>query len=879
MSPKFDDKAHNDDDDDDYKSTVMADMDKETKENEEEEMTKSAAPPSTSWLYQDQARSSKEEEHQQYQFSSRHTKEWIDQWTASGLSNYVSLPMICVLGDTSSGKSSVLSSLIGLELPSASTLTTKCPVLVQLKQTTTTSELPKATVHVQWHRPARVRKRTIETQRQESMTRIEKQVEEMKAAYHNNSQDDLSSVNTTISNSTMEAPPPMWSSRVLLENLEQTLPKVIQEAQSFILQYRETLVAPDTICVTLESPDCQEELTLVDLPGLVQFQHNQDSSLLSQVEQVVMEYVQNPRSILLPIVAAPSNIHNSIVLQWALEFDPKTTRTIPVLTKPDLIDPGSEPDVLKLLQSSQFRHGFYMVKNRGQALLDKGATIQEGLEEEMEYFRYTLPWNALTAPILGVANLRTKLAQVLWQVMQDSLPEIILEVRQQLMSVQSKMDAMGAMYTTRQEQRKFYHSLSQTLVAQIRTELSGKGPRNNNINYYTTFNNNNNHLSSPSTTTADKPRGAAQLHAACNEFYKEIQSGSLATIRSVVDGASVLISVGGSSGSGEDIRGELVHIDQNEGFACCDYIDAKDHSTDVLFDGIGYTADQPDFEADEVWSDGTSVFIGRAGGIFDSMRKLPLHRIRTNPSWLSEKIQQFRTDDLACFVNVDMFQHIVAEFVQEDWAPPCQKMLATLEDLLNDTLNAAIKDNMEQSRFPLLKNMVETTCHKVARRLLEQASEQVREHLKVEEQHPYTQDEVLLNAMNEVRYENLRKDLEIQLRLDQEGVVFDTMALKSLLDRVFQKHQRQNWVAEQMELVLSCYGKVATQRVLDRTPQICWQAVRTLPKLLLEELGGVTDDILETCLWESPNSRKQYEQLQSQLEDLQRAMKVVTSIR
>lgn len=823
----------------------VADLDKETKESEDA-ATPAKATPSTSWLFQEQTNS-----HQQYQFNSRHTKEWIDQWTASGLSNYVSLPMICVLGDTSSGKSSVLSSLIGLELPSASTLTTKCPVLVQLKHTTT--EQPKATVHVQWHRPGpRVRKRNIETQRQESMSRIEKRVEELKVT--SNTQDETSSV-ASGTFSTSEPPPPLWSPRVLLENLEQTLPKVIQEAQAFILQHRQTLVAPDTICVTMESPDCQEELTLVDLPGLVHFQHNQDSSLLSQVEQVVLEYVQNPRSILLPIVAAPSNIHNSKVLQWALEFDPKTTRTIPVLTKPDLIDPGSEPDVLKLLQSSQFRHGFYMVKNRGQALLDKGATIEDGLHEEMEYFQYTIPWNALTEQILGVANLRTKLAQVLWQVMQDSLPEIMLEVKQQLVAVQAKMDAMGAMYNTRSEQRKFYHSLSQAMVTQVRTELSGKGPRNN---------------------SAETLRGAARLHVACNDFYKEIQSGSLATIKSVVDGASVLVS---ASGTGEDIRGELVHIDNKEGFACCDFIDAQDHSTDVLFDGIGYTAEQPDFEADEVWSDGARVFIGRAGGVFDSMRKMPLHRIRTNPSWLTEKIQQFRTDDLACFVNVDMFQHIVAEFVQEDWAPPCHKMLRTLEELLSTTLQAAVKDNMEQSRFPLLKNMVETTCQKVSRRLLEHASEQVKEHLLVEEQHPYTQDEVLLQAMNEVRYENLRNDLETQLRLDQEGVVFDTHAIKSLLDRVFQKHQRQNWMAEQMELVLSCYGKVATQRVLDRTPQVCWQTVRTLPNILLEELGGVTDDILETCLWESPESRHQYEELQSQLEDLQKAMKVVTSIR
>ena len=204
--------------------------------------------------------------------------------------------------------------------------------------------------------------------------------------------------------------------------------------------------------------------------------------------------------------------------------------------------------------------------------------------------------------------------------------------------------------------------------------------------------------------------------------------------------------------------------------------------------------------------------------MFDSMRKLPLDRIRTNPAWLHDKIEQFRTDDLACFVNVDMFQSIVAEFVQEDWAPPCHKMLKTLEEILTRTMDAALQENLEQSRFPLLKSMVESACQKVIKRLLDNASVQVTEHLEIEEQHPYTQDEVLLSAMNEARFEDLKADLNIQLRLDQEGVVFDTQAIKSLLDRVFEKQKRQNWVATQMELVLSCYGKVATQRVLDRTP-------------------------------------------------------------
>ena len=972
--------------------TLSADKKTETKEGESIDINENyiiqsptknrkhtqQPPPSTSWLFRSQSRFNSDsllnEQQQQHEredntdkasafrtasslysdtnTENHNTKEWIDKWTASGLSNYVSLPMICVLGDTSSGKSSVLSSLLGLELPSASTLTTKCPVLVQMKRVSSNhnnnSKPPgaRAKVGIQWHKRVhglrespRKHKRSIE----QKMARIEKQVEEMKTKaqhqhghghgqqhqqqqqqttiqqqtlqesnhpHHHPAEDTETSQHnasrTTIINTTpLKAPasPPTWTPRTLFENLETTLPQTISEAQTFVLDYRKTLVAPDTICVTLESPDCQEELTLVDLPGLVHFQHDQDSSLLGQVERVVLEYIRNPRSILLPIVAAPTNIHNSRVLQWALEFDPNTTRTIPVLTKPDLVDPGSEPQVLELLQTDRdhddyaqtqtgsqnqnspqqprFRHGFYMVKNRGQALLDQGASIEDGLAEEIEYFQSTLPWNALTEPCLGISNLRTKLAKVLWQAMEESLPNILQDVRQQKDTVQTKLESMGTMYTTRLEQRKFYHNLSQNLVARVRTELSGKGRFHGTFRAATAASSSGSSSSSRGRKTETAaPRGASLLHQACNEFYTDIQRGGLANIKKLVEGASVLVSVPGLT-EDDDIRGELVYIDWKEGYACCDYRDAINHTTDVLFDGIGHACEQPDFEANDVWSEnGSRVCIGRAGGLFDSMRKLPLKRIRTDPSWLQDKIRQFRTDDMACFVNVEMFQHVVAEFVRDDWAPPCHKMLKTLQEILESTLEDAIQetlpvDDERSSRFALLKRLVQGTCRTISQTMLADATKQVQEHLKIEEEYQYTQDEVLLKAISDVRYDNLKRDLELQLRLDQEGVVFDTHAIQSMLDGVFRKHQRQNWMAEQMEVVLSCYGKVATQRVLDRTPQICWQVARNLPEVLLGELGCVTDSVLEKCLWESPQTLRQYEELQAQLKGLKNALDMV----
>jgi hypothetical protein len=599
-------------------------------------------------------------------------------------------------------------------------------------------------------------------------------------------------------------------------------------------------------------------LTLIDLPGLVAYQHTHESSLLSQVERLVLDYVHNPRSILVPVVAAPTNIHNSKVLQWCRIVDPTTTRTIPVLTKPDLIDPGSESDVVTLLQESHFVHGFYMVKNRGQASLDGGASIANGQDEEADFFVHTSPWNEIQSPQprLGIPALRHTLATVLLHVMKESLPDILDEIREQCRTIDTEIHSWGEMLLSNSEQRKFYHSLTQRLIANVSANLSGKGSRGRN---------------------GTKPAGAARLHSACNDFLKQIQNGSLATISQLQEGTPVLVS---TTNTAEDVRGEIVHMDPESGIVCVDYVDEKDHTTDILFDAVGYSTENPDFDKDEVWSDGHRVFIGREAGSFDSLRKLPLHHVRTDSTWLMDKIAEYRTDDLACFMNVEMFRNIVGEFVHDDWTPPCLELLKTLKTILNDALDDALEENFQQevTRYPLLRSMMEEQCRTVCMRLMEASTQDVKTHLEIEEHHPYTQDEVLLQTLSESRYQNLRRDLEIQLKLAQEGVVFDTQAIKTILDTVFNKHKRLHWMAEQMELVLSSYGKVATQRVLDRTPQICWQTCRKLPALLQESLGSVTDHILEKCMWESPESKDKYQDMVTTLQDLQKAMEVVQKI-
>ena len=79
-------------------------------------------------------------------------------------------------------------------------------------------------------------------------------------------------------------------------------------------------------------------------------------------------------------------------------------------------------------------------------------------------------------------------------------------------------------------------------------------------------------------------------------------------------------------------------------------------------------------------------------------------------------------------------------------------------------------------------------------------------------------------------------------------------------------------MAEELELILSCYGKIATQRVLDRTPMICWQVCRSLKQKVEQSLACVTDSTLEEWLWESPETIATIDATTQRLNELEKAM-------
>jgi hypothetical protein len=118
--------------------------------------------------------------------------------------------------------------------------------------------------------------------------------------------------------------------------------------------------------------------------------------------------------------------------------------------------------------------------------------------------------------------------------------------------------------------------------------------------------------------------------------------------------------------------------------------------------------------------------------------------------------------------------------------------------------------------------------------------------------------------MAQARHATLKRELEVALRLDQpepqqqqqhqqqqqqqlklsngkhtsSAMMHNTsrVAIQSILDEVFERHSKksvEDHMAEEMAIVLEAYGSIATRRVMDRTPMICWQVYRSVSNIII----------------------------------------------
>jgi interferon-induced GTP-binding protein Mx1 len=222
---------------------------------------------------------------------------------------------------------------------------------------------------------------------------------------------------------------------------------LITDAQDHIIKMTGKEVARDIVSVDMRGPHC-EDLTLIDLPGIVRSTGKGESNSLSQdIQSLLDDYLKNDRCVILAVLPSNVDFHNSQILALAREVDPGTSRTIPVLTKPDIIDSGAEDSVKELLlgqKTEKFEKGFHMVKGRGQDALKNNVSIVDALQQEESFFRTKEPWKSLLGhDLFGTRSLRVKLGELQMRLVRDSFASIVSEMKERLKTAEEALVLLG----------------------------------------------------------------------------------------------------------------------------------------------------------------------------------------------------------------------------------------------------------------------------------------------------------------------------------------------------------------------------------------------------------------------------------------------------
>lgn len=265
----------------------------------------------------------------------------IDHLREIGLGSRLSLPQIAVCGDTSTGKSSLLSAISGVQFPSDTSLKTRCPT--QVTMTNGSVESYAASVAFQGGMPA-----GGETLQKKQPIK------------------DISAIAGKIDELTKQV-------RVLRNNAE---------------------IFSDIIVIEVVSPKAPN-LTLIDLPGLVRTTTSGESDqMMIDVRNLVDKYLNEPRTVILAVLQANVDVHNAGILTDALKADPKGERTLGVITKPDCVEEGAHASVADLLNNKvkKLTLGWHMVRLRAQK--DQTVSIEEFRNREAAYFNEAAsPWS------------------------------------------------------------------------------------------------------------------------------------------------------------------------------------------------------------------------------------------------------------------------------------------------------------------------------------------------------------------------------------------------------------------------------------------------------------------------------------------------------
>ncbi|XP_017330472.1 dynamin-1-like protein isoform X3 [Ictalurus punctatus] len=296
----------------------------------------------------------------------------------------IHLPQIAVVGTQSSGKSSVLESLVGRDLlPRGTGIVTRRPLILQLVYVDPEDRRKTSVESEEWGKFLHT-KHKIYTDFDEIRQEIEAETER------------ISGTNKGISN--------------------------------------------EPIHLKIFSPHVVN-LTLVDLPGITKVPvGDQPKDIEVQIRELILHYIGNPNCIILAVTAANTDMATSEALKVAREVDPDGRRTLAVVTKLDLMDAGTDAMDVLMGRVIPVKLGLIGVVNRSQLDINNKKSVTDAIRDEYAFLQKKYP---SLASRNGTKYLARTLNRLLMHHIRDCLPELKTRINVLAAQYQSLLSSYG----------------------------------------------------------------------------------------------------------------------------------------------------------------------------------------------------------------------------------------------------------------------------------------------------------------------------------------------------------------------------------------------------------------------------------------------------
>ncbi|KAL8566373.1 Dynamin-1-like protein [Nucella lapillus] len=302
----------------------------------------------------------------------------------------IQLPQIVVIGNQSSGKSSVIESLVGRDfLPRGTGIVTRRPTVLQL-------------LHV--------RKDDREIRLQQDGKVIT--AEEWAKFLH--------------------------TKEKIYTDFDEIRKEIERETDR--MSGTNKGISPEPISIKVYSPRVVN-LTLIDLPGMTKVPvGDQPPDIEVQIRDLCYSYITNPNSVILAVTAANTDFATSEALKLAKDVDTDGRRTLAVTTKLDLMDAGTDAMEVLCGRVIPVKLGIIGVVNRSQADINDRKEMSQALKDEASFLQKKYP---SIASRNGSNYLAKTLNRLLMHHIRDCLPELKTRINVLIAQFQSLLTSFG----------------------------------------------------------------------------------------------------------------------------------------------------------------------------------------------------------------------------------------------------------------------------------------------------------------------------------------------------------------------------------------------------------------------------------------------------